>query len=93
MDVEIYGIPPHLYRCWGCTQAVKLLDREGIEYTFHAVLVPSDNDLGFAYDRPAIQQLADRIGVRSLAFQYPKIFVDGKLIGGYSDLENFIDNR
>lgn len=90
MKVEIYGIPESLHRCYGCVQAMKLLDLEGIPYTFHAVLVPSDNDLGFAYDRPVIEALAKRVGQKSLAFRYPRIFVDDKLIGGFLELQNLI---
>lgn len=90
MKVEIYGIPESLHNCYGCIQAQKLLTEKGIEYTFYPVLKEAKNDLGFEYDRPRIEELAKRVGQRSLAFQYPRIFVDNKLIGGYLQLKQLI---
>ena len=90
MKVEIYGIPESLHNCYGCIQAQKLLTEKGIEYTFYPVLKEAKNDLGFEYDRPRIEELAKRVRQRSLAFQYPRIFVDNKLIGGYLPLEQLI---
>lgn len=90
MKVEIYGIPHTLHNCWGCVHACKLLDENGIGYDFYPVLLPSDNELGFQYDRPRIEELAKRVGRRSLAFSYPQIFVDGDYIGGYKHLLDLI---
>lgn len=90
MKVEIYGIPESLHNCYGCIQAQKLLAEKGIEYTFYPVLKEAKNDLGFEYDRPRIEELAKRVRQRSLAFQYPRIFVDNKLIGGYLQLKQLI---
>lgn len=90
MKVEIYGIPESLHNCYGCIQAQKLLIEKGIEYTFYPVLKEAKNDLGFEYDRPRIEELAKRVRQRSLAFQYPRIFVDNKLIGGYLQLKQLI---
>lgn len=90
MKVEIYGIPESLHNCYGCIQAQKLLTERGIEYTFYPVLKEAKNDLGFEYDRPRIEELAKRAKQRSLAFQYPRIFVDNKLIGGYLQLKQLI---
>lgn len=90
MKVEIYGIPESLHNCYGCIQAQKLLTEKGIEYTFYPVLKEAKNDLGFEYDRPRIEELAKRVKQRSLAFQYPRIFVDNKLIGGYLQLKQLI---
>jgi len=90
MNIEIYGIPEELHRCWGCFQAVKLLKEKDIDFVFYPVLISADNDLGFAYDRPRIEELAKRAGARSLAFSYPRIFADGVLIGGYKNLVELI---
>ena len=90
MKVEIYGIPESLHNCYGCIQAQKLLTEKGIEYTFYPILKEAKNDLGFEYDRPRIEELAKRVRQRSLAFQYPRIFVDNKLIGGYLQLKQLI---
>lgn len=90
MKVEIYGIPESLHNCYGCIHAQKLLKEKGIEYTFYPVLKEAKNDLGFEYDRPRIEELAKRARQRSLAFQYPRIFVDNKLIGGYLQLKQLI---
>lgn len=85
--IEIYGIPETLHNCWGCVQSRKLLDRLGIEYTFYPVLVKSDNDLGFDYDRARIQELAKRKRQKGLGFTYPQIFKDGIPIGGFMELK------
>lgn len=90
MKVEIYGIPENIHKCYGCIQAQKLLQEHGIEYQFYPVLKEAKNDLGFEYDRPRIEDLAKRARQRSLAFQYPRIFVDGVLIGGYMQLKQLI---
>lgn len=90
MRVEIYGIPQSVHNCYGCIKAQELLKENGIEYEFYPVLKSAENELGFEYDRPRIQELAKRAKQRSLAFQYPRIFVDGKLIGGYLQLKQLI---
>lgn len=90
MKVEIYGIPENVHKCYGCIEAQKLLNEKGIKYVFYPVLKEAKNELGFEYDRPRIQELAKRARQRSLAFQYPRIFVDEKLIGGYLQLKQLI---
>lgn len=90
MKIEIYGIPENLHNCYGCIHAQKFLKEQGLEYEFYPVLRPAENDLGFEYDRGRIEELAKRLRQRSLAFSYPKIFIDGKCIGGYMQLKEFI---
>ncbi|QPI17923.1 glutaredoxin [Pectobacterium phage POP12] len=71
-------------------QAQSILKELDIEYVFYPVLVKSNNSVGFEYDRPRINELAVRTRQKSLSFQYPRIFVDGKLIGGYLQLKQYL---
>lgn len=87
MRIEIYGIPEELHRCYGCISAFNFLKEKGIEYVFYPVLLKSGNDLGFEYDRKRIEELKKRTNNRNLSFQYPRIFIDGDLIGGYRQLK------
>lgn len=90
MKIEIYGIPESLHKCYGCIEARKLLDEHGLEYEFYSVLKPANNSVGFDYDRPRIEELAKRVRSRSMAFTYPRIFVDGNFIGGYMQLKEYL---
>lgn len=89
--IEIYGIPDNVYRCWGCHESRKLLDSLNIKYQFHEVIRSVDNELGFEYNRPKIEELANRLNVKSLRFVYPQIFIDDKHIGGYKQLKELYD--
>ena len=89
--IEIYGIPKEVYNCWGCRGAVKLLEDLGLPYTFKPVFVPADNELDFAIDRATIEELAGRMGKRSLSIGYPQIFIDNVHIGGYKELREYYD--
>lgn len=85
--IEVYGIPDTVYNCWGCAASRKLLDDMGLQYTFHEVVTPVDNEIGFDYNRPKIEELAKRLGSSSLKLVYPQIFIDGEHIGGYKQLK------
>ena len=91
-EVEIYGIPLEVYQCYGCEGARKLLNSNSIPYTFYDVVRKVDNDLGFEYDRPRIEELAKRAGFNSLRIVYPQIFVNGVHIGGYKHLKEILDD-
>lgn len=93
MNIEIYGIPEHLHNCYGCVESLKLLESKGIKYNFYPVLISSNNELGFEYDRDRIEELARRLNSRGLAFTYPRIFVDDRFIGGYKQLKDLLNNE
>lgn len=90
--IEVYGIPKEVYNCWGCQATIKLLDSLKIPYQFHEVIKRVDNELGFEYNRPKIEELAKRINSGSLKMVYPQIFIDNKHIGGYKQLKEIYDD-
>lgn len=89
--VEVYGIPKEVYNCWGCQASIKLLESLQIPYQFYEVVKRVDNELGFEYNRPKIEELAKRINSGSLKITYPQIFIDGVHIGGYDNLRKYYD--
>lgn len=95
MKIEVYGIDEKLglpIRCSGCINTTRYLDMQGYEYTLYPVLLSSDNELGFDYDRERIKELAKRAKFPSLSIQYPQVFIDDEHIGGYRDMRQYIDS-
>lgn len=83
MKIEIYGVPEHLFKCPGCISAVDFCRSYGLQFTFIPVLIDSSKEMGFEYNREAIEQCRIRAGKDTSPRQYPQIFVDNKWIGGY----------
>ncbi|AUE22577.1 glutaredoxin [Aeromonas phage Ah1] len=83
MKIEIYGIPEDLFKCPGCIAAVDFCRSYGLDYTFIPVIVRDSNQIGFAYNRPAIEECRIRAGKDTSPRQYPQIFVDDKWIGSF----------
>jgi glutaredoxin len=65
------------YHCPYCDQAKALLDRHGITYQEHRI--------GDGYTRE------DLLAAVPGACTVPQIFLDGELIGGYTELEKHFD--
>lgn len=57
--IEIYGIPKEAYHCYGCINAMKLLDDLGIPYTLKPVFKQVGVDI--IPDRGMIEELAGRL--------------------------------
>lgn len=87
--IEIYGIPEHLARCYGCISAVNLLNELGLDFEFYPVLVESNNQLGFDFDRVRIAELQKKVGKPTPPTSYPQIIVDGVWIGGFLKLKAY----
>ena len=86
MKIEIYGIPSEVSRCAGCEYAKKLLDSVKLTYSFNEVIHKDQNDLGFSFNRPLIEECAKRIGCfPNLNLRYPVIFVDDVKITSIKD--------
>lgn len=80
LKIEVYGIPETVSRCPGCIHVRKILEGLGLPFSFYDVLSPSQDGVGFTYDRPLIVSLAERAGFPTLNIRYPVIFVDDKLV-------------
>lgn len=81
--IEIYGVPEHLFKCPGCMAAISYCEHNDLEFSFIPILLDADNELGFEYDRPAIEELRIKAGKETPPRLYPQIFVDGEWIGGF----------
>lgn len=88
--IEVYGIPEELYPCYSCVNALRFLEYKKLSYTFIPVLVKADNSLGFDYNRTAIKELMDRMRTTSSAIVYPQVFIDGKHVGSFKALKEFL---
>ena len=62
--------------CVWCTRAKELLEHNGQVYEFFGL-----------EEFPQLREFASAMGIRSV----PAIFIDGKLIGGYTELEAIFD--
>jgi glutaredoxin 3 len=80
VQVEIYTIPG----CMGCDSAKSLLDEKGIPY----------QEISLQGNRVRYAEMKARAGGRQdESMTVPRIFINGKHIGGYSDLRNMdLDN-
>ena len=65
-------------KCPYCTKATALLEHKKVQYY----------EIDITWDEERTQKLAMETNVRTV----PYIFVDGKYIGGYSDLVKFVDH-
>jgi glutaredoxin len=66
------------YNCSFCDQAKALLDLHDIEY--------EERKIGDGYTR---EELLESVpGARTV----PQIFIDGNLVGGYTELKNYLEN-
>lgn len=75
MQAEIYGSP----NCAYCKQAMFLCETEGIEYDYFCMIKDFDKAI----------KASERAGV---AFRSaPQVFIDGKHVGGFTDLEKFLN--
>lgn len=81
--IEIYGVPEHLFKCPGCMAAVSYCEQSDLEFRFIPIILDADNELGFEYDRPAIEELRIKAGKETPPRRYPQIFVDGEWVGGF----------
>ncbi|QBX32744.1 glutaredoxin [Aeromonas phage Asfd_1] len=92
--IEIYGImtDPNLVRCHACDSVVERLDYEELDYVFKTILRATDNELGFSYDRPVIDELRKRINKPKGVLTVPYIFVNGTYIGGAQALFEYLES-
>lgn len=72
----IYGFDD----CPYCVKAKALLDKEGKPYIYQNV----------SNDAAVRTKWMDGMGFKDGHRTFPRVYKDGKLIGGYSDLENHI---
>lgn len=75
MKIEIYSKE----NCSYCTKAKELMRFHGIKYT--------ENSLNAGHTKEEIQE---RVGEEKKINVVPQIFVDGKYLGGYVELVEFI---
>lgn len=88
LDIEIYGIPPDVAHCPGCSLVLSILNDNEIDYRFYPVMVKKDNELGFDYNRPVIENVAKRIGCYPhLGIRYPVVFINNKKYQKISELK------
>ena len=87
--IEIYGIPETLHKCFGCISAKKYLDNNRLQYKFHNILIKDNTDLGFKYDTNVINELKARTRKRKPPTNYPQIFVNDNLIGGFNAIKEY----
>ena len=79
LTVEVYTIPG----CFGCGIAKSLLEERGIPYT--EINLQGRPDL--------YRQMKERAGGKQEdSMTVPRIFINGKHIGGYSQLGDALDN-
>jgi glutaredoxin len=78
MKIEVYGKDT----CPYCVKAKQLLKEKNLPFT--------DVKVGVDVTREQVQQLAEAAGAKVEIKSIPQIIIDGKYIGGYTDLVNFL---
>ncbi len=78
MKIEVYGKDT----CPYCVKAKQLLKEKNLPFT--------DLKVGTDVTREQVQQLAEAAGAKVEIKSIPQIIIDGKYIGGYTDLVNFL---
>lgn len=65
--------------CMFCMKAVKLLDQEQVRYKY--------------IDWSECRELVERIRREQKHTTFPKIFIDGAFVGGYTELKHLYKNK
>jgi len=84
---KVYGYIPSVYNCAPCLNSKRLLDAKGYEYEFISV-ADSKGETGPVLNEPVIAELESLLGTRRLTM--PQIFHDGKHVGGFDQLKDYI---
>ena len=83
---KVYGYLPSVYSCAPCLNSKRLLDAKGHEYEFISVAETVGGMKMLKED--VIAELESLLGTRRLTM--PQIFHDGKHVGGFDQLKDYI---
>lgn len=85
---KVYGFVPSVYNCAPCLNAKRLLDAKRHSYEFVSVADSLGADGRPELNAAVIDELEAALGTRSLTM--PQIFHDGKHVGGFDQLREYV---
>lgn len=84
---KIYGYTPSVYNCAPCLNSKRLLDAKKHPYEFVSV-ADSVEDGKPVLNEAVIDELEALVGTRRMTM--PQIFHDGKHVGGFDQLREYV---
>lgn len=85
---KVYGYVPSVYNCAPCMNAKRLLDAKKYEYEFISVADKTTESGKPILNNDVLLELQKLTGTRSMSM--PQIFHDGKHVGGFDQLRDYI---
>lgn len=85
---KIYGYIPSVYNCAPCLNSKRLLDAKKHEYEFVSVADSKGEDGKPVLNEAVVDELEALTGTRRMTM--PQIFHDGKHVGGFDQLREYV---
>lgn len=84
----VYGYEPSVFNCPPCINSKRLLDARHQKYDFVSVAKSNDATGAPVLDDQVVDKLASLLGTRRMTM--PQIFHDGKHVGGFDQLREYV---
>lgn len=85
---KVYGFEPAVYNCPPCINSKRLLDAKRQQYDFVSVADTKDEGGKPVLNEIIVGELESLLGTRRLSM--PQIFHDGKHVGGFDQLREYV---